>query len=236
MPDAAHDSPYGDFPRSEMRAFVPASAQCVLDVGCHTGAFGLGLKQRGVATVWGVEANPATAAIAARRLDKVIPGYFTGAEVPDGFFDAIVFNDVLEHMPDPAVILRAAAPKLKAGGVVVASIPNVRHIDNLVHMLKEKDFRYEAAGVRDATHLRFYTLKSIPRLFEQAGYAVDKLEGINESWWTPSLLRRLAFRFFSAYFSDTRFIQYAVVARPVAAVASGSGGAARAPREQAATV
>jgi 2-polyprenyl-3-methyl-5-hydroxy-6-metoxy-1,4-benzoquinol methylase len=216
MSDTFQQSPYGDFPRPEMQRYLPSSTHCVLDIGCHTGAFGRALKQRGVQTVWGVEANAAAAAIAARHLDHVITGYFTGIEVPEDSFDAIVFNDVLEHMSDPASVLRASISKLKVGGIVVASIPNLRHIDNLVHILKEKDFRYEPAGVRDTTHLRFYTLKSLPRLFEEAGYVITTIDGINESWWTPSLLRRLAFRIFPSYFSDTRFIQYAVVARPMA--------------------
>ena len=85
--------------------------------------------------------------------------------------------------------------------------------------MRDKDFRYEPAGIRDNTHLRFFTLKSIPRLFEQAGYQIQVLEGINEEWWTPSLLRRLAFKFFPSYLSDTRFIQYAVRAVPLPAAA-----------------
>ena len=207
-------SPYGDFARSEMRPYIPPQAQRVLDVGCHRGAFGAGLKQAGVPEVWGCEVNPDTAATAATRLDRVVVGHFLAGSVPDAYFDAIVFNDVLEHMADPAAALRVARDKLRPGGVVVASLPNLRHIDNLLHIVRDKDFRYETAGIRDSTHLRFFTEKSIPRLFEQAGFDVRRLDGINEHWWGPSLWRRAAFRLFPAYLADTRYIQYAVQAVP----------------------
>jgi len=216
---AISDSPYGDFPRSEMRRYIPQGASRVLDVGCNRGAFGAGLKQNGIGEVWGCELDPDAAAVAATRLDKVIAGPFAADTVPDHYFDVVVFNDVLEHLPDPSQILRVARDKLKPGGVVLASIPNLRHIENLLHIVRDKDFRYEPAGIRDNTHLRFFTLKSIPRLFEQAGYQIQVLEGINEEWWTPSLLRRLAFKFFPSYLSDTRFIQYAVRAVPLPAAA-----------------
>lgn len=208
-------TPYGDSPRPEMQSYVPPRSSRVLEVGCHTGAFGKALKQAGVETVWGVEANPETAAVAAQRLDKVVVGYFgPDQDLPEAYFDVIVFNDVLEHMSDPGSALQFARTRLAPGGVVVASIPNIRHFDNLMHILKDKDFRYERNGVRDATHLRFYTRKSIPRLFEDNGYTVQRLDGIHEDWWTPSLLRRAAFRLFSSYLADTRYMQYAVVAAP----------------------
>ncbi len=207
---------YGDLERTEMHPYIPSSASKVLDVGCHTGAFGRSLKRLGIASVWGVEANSVSAAVAASHLDTVLVGYFADVAIPDAFFDAVIFNDVLEHMVDPQQALRIAVQKLAPGGVVVASIPNLRHIDNLVHILKDKDFRYEMYGIRDATHLRFYTEKSIYALFEQSGFDVVSLEGINEDWWIPSIMRRAAFRLFPNYLRDTRFMQFAVVARPTA--------------------
>ncbi len=154
MPDAiatAAATPYGNPARSEMLRYLPPSAARVLDVGCHMGGFGLALKQAGVATVWGVEPNPDTAAVARQHLDHVVTGYFAADTVPDQQFDAIFFNDVLEHMPQPEDALRVAHAKLKPGGVVLASIPNIRYIGNLMHMLRDKDFRYEDSGIRDRT-------------------------------------------------------------------------------------
>lgn len=206
-------SPYSDSPRSEMLAFVPVEARRVLDIGCHLGGFGRAIKDRSDTEVWGVEPNPITAVVASRFLDRVFTGFFSSdLPLPDHYFDAIVFNDVLEHMPDPWAALGLARKKLANGGCVVASIPNLRHIENLLHILKDRDFKYESAGIRDKTHLRFFTKRSASRLFEGSGLTIVHMQGINEDWWRPSILRRLSFRLFKNYLEDTRFVQFAIVA------------------------
>ncbi len=206
-------SPYADSARPEMLSYVPPTARRVLDVGCHTGAFGAAIKQRFGAEVWGIEPNPETAHVAAQRLDRVLVGEFCeNLPLPTASFDAIVFNDVLEHMADPWSALKLAATKLTADGVVIVSIPNLRHIDNLVHIMRERDFQYEPAGIRDQTHLRFFTRKSAPRLFNGSGLSIVRMEGVNEECY-PSLLRNIAYRLFKTYLDDTRHIQYAIVAR-----------------------
>lgn len=205
---------YGDAARQEMLAFLPASARRVLDIGCNTGAFGAQVKQQRDAEVWGLEPHLPSAQQASGRLDKVLAAPFTvAAELPDGYFDAIFFNDVLEHLADPWAALALAAQKLASDGVVIASIPNLRHIDNLEHIFLEADFRYEGQGIRDRTHLRFFTRKSAVRLFEDCGYRIARTEGINASWWSPSMARRLSFRLFGKWLEDTKYRQFVLVAR-----------------------
>lgn len=200
--------------RQNMCQFVPVGAEKVVDVGCNTGAFGESLKADRAIEVWGVEPNPNAAEKASHLLDRVINAPFNvDIALPNAAFDAVIFNDVLEHLADPWEALRIAARKLQPGGCVVASIPNLRQIDNLIHILRDGDFRYEPLGIRDRTHLRFFTRKSAVRLFEESGYRVERLQGINEDWWTPSLWRRLAFRIFGKYLEDTKYTQFAVVAR-----------------------
>jgi 2-polyprenyl-3-methyl-5-hydroxy-6-metoxy-1,4-benzoquinol methylase len=213
MENLEHDSPYLDNPRAEMLALIPLSVHRLLDVGCHTGQFGFSVKKKNNAEVWGVEPNPLTAKIASNYLDKVFDGNFSEEiDLPENYFDAISFNDVLEHMPDPWAALRLATKKLKRGGRVFISLPNLRHIDNLLHILRDKDFNYEPEGIRDKTHLRFFTKKSAPRILLGTGLKLVEIKGINEQWWTKSLIRRVAFRFFPNYLEDTKYPQYALVA------------------------
>ena len=202
--------------REEMSSYLPKDAQKILDVGCNSGAFGEKLKAQKDIEVWGVEPDPIAAAEAREVLDQVINSHFDEyTNLPDGAFDAVVFNDVLEHLADPWRALRLTARKLRPTGVVVASIPNFRQIDNLMHILLECDFHYEDRGIRDSSHLRFFTRKSILRLFEETSYRVEVIEGINEDWWSPSLPRRLMFRIFNKYLEETKFTQFAVLARPI---------------------
>lgn len=206
-------SVYDDSPRLDMLRLIPLNARRVLDVGCHTGEFGYAAKNQTNATVWGVEPNPETAKVAEQRLDRVFNGFFSDAlALEDNYFDVISFNDVLEHMPDPWAALQLAARKLAPDGIVLVSIPNLRHIDNLMHILRERDFNYEPTGVRDKTHLRFFTRKSAPRLFDDSGLEMVSIEGINEVYFS-SPARRIVYWLFKNNLDDTKHLQYAMVAR-----------------------
>jgi 2-polyprenyl-3-methyl-5-hydroxy-6-metoxy-1,4-benzoquinol methylase len=199
--------------RPEMVERVPKSVKMVLDIGCSTGAFGRLLKEkRPEITVWGVEMHRSTAKEASKHLDKVLSNSIEDAvnELPEGEFDAIVFNDVLEHLIDPVAVLEMIKSLLSQNGVVISSIPNVRYYYNLTHIIFEKDFRYEADGIRDHTHVRFFTDKSIRRMYEATGYELVSHDGIAEiPGWKFELAKRLAFGFLD----DAAYMQFATVAK-----------------------
>lgn len=211
-----HNNKYGHHGRPEIASFVPSLAKRLLDVGCNTGGFGEGLKRKRSLEVWGVEPNFEAANQAARRLDKVLCERFDAfCPLPAKFFDVVVFNDVLEHLEDPWAALQVARAKLAHGGCIVASIPNFLFRDNLLHILAEKDFRYEETGIRDKTHLRHFTKKSAQRLFHDSGFRVTEVAGINEQWWSASIFNRIAYRLFSQQLEETKFLQWVFVAAPV---------------------
>jgi len=213
--------PYAGHSRSELFPYIPVRCKTLLDIGCNLGHFGAALKKdfsdKGRSLeIWGVEPQPAAVNEAARVLDRVVLGYYDESiDLPIQYFDAIVFADSLEHFPDPGVALSLCKKQLVPGGIVVCSLPNMRFIDNLEHLILAKDWRYEDAGIRDKTHLRFFTKLSAQRTFEEAGYRVHSIEGINEDWWKKGKpLRRLLFRLFPELTSDMRFQQFVVVASP----------------------
>ncbi|MDH0866846.1 class I SAM-dependent methyltransferase [Mitsuaria sp. GD03876] len=207
---------YPHLARREMLAFLPRECPRLLDVGCNTGAFGEAVKAARPGTeVWGVEPDAGAAERAGHHLDHVMQGYFgAGLTLPEGHFDVIVFNDVLEHMPDPWAALNHAAPLLAPGGQVVVSLPNLLHLDTLWPLVRNRDFRYESSGVRDRTHLRFFTRTSALRMFDECGYEVLSVQGINEQWYSRSIPRRIVYRLFGRQLEETKYVQYAFVARP----------------------
>jgi 2-polyprenyl-3-methyl-5-hydroxy-6-metoxy-1,4-benzoquinol methylase len=212
----AEPSPSGGYygkPRPEMLAFVPTSARRVLDVGCGSGRFGAELKRMRGARVWGIECVPEAARQAEGRLDGVVTGDVLEAleQLPPEPFDCIVCNDVLEHLVDPEQALLRMGKRLASGGVIVASIPNVRHFRVLRDLLFHKQWRYRDDGVLDRTHLRFFTERSIRDTFERLGFEVLRLEGINAS---PKRLPRLLSLLTLGWLRDLRFLQFACVARP----------------------
>jgi 2-polyprenyl-3-methyl-5-hydroxy-6-metoxy-1,4-benzoquinol methylase len=202
-------------PRPEMLKFVPTVAQRVLEVGCGEGAFGATVKDRTGAEVWGIEFNPQAAERARAVIDHVLAGDADEriAELPDAYFDTMICNDVLEHLVDPGATLRQLRCKLKPGGVVVASIPNIRFLPALSKVVFRKDFPQEDIGIFDRTHLRFFTRRSIVRMFKTAGFTMQRIKGINAYYGPLSIL--LTFLSFG-YFADCFYTQYACVASPAA--------------------
>ena len=171
--NSTHDGYYG-YVRPEIQAMVEEDAKKILDVGCAAGMMAAALKHRHNAEVWGIELADDIAQVASSNLDRVICGDIAQVwqELPDGYFDTIIFADVLEHLENPYAVLENIKTKLSAGGKVIASIPNVRHWSVLKDLLEGK-WDYTDAGILDRTHLRFFTRKSVVELFENAGYAIQ---------------------------------------------------------------
>ena len=202
---------YYDNVREEMLIYLPESAKKILDIGCGNGAFASVVKQKNNAEVWGIELMEEEAKVAVDVLDKVFVGgcekYIDG--LPEHYFDVIYLNDVLEHLADPYTVLEILKSKLAPNGVVISSIPNVRFFRTFSKVLFAKDWKYDGHGVMNKTHLRFFTGKSIKRMFEELGYSVLIHEGINITKSIRPILFNILFLFTQM---DIRNVQYATVA------------------------
>ncbi len=207
--------------RPEMLAFLPPEPRRVLDVGCGGGRFGEMLKDKREGTeVWGVEPSASACAQAALVLDRAVHGLFDDSlNLPEGYFDAIVFNDSLEHFPDPMPPLALARRLLAPDGRLVLSVPNVRHWTTFKNYLFGGDWHYEDEGVLDKTHLRFFTQRSIARTLTEAGFTVQRLEGLNHCW--PDIRRGLIKTFLPRLMHDIPYLQIAAVAVKDPAPSSG---------------
>lgn len=206
-------------PRPEMVAFVPAQARRILDVGCGQGCFAARLKAERSVEVWGIELDPLAAGMAAQRLDRILQGdaVALAPALPDEHFDCIVLNDLLEHLVSPETLLGLLRAKLGPGGCLVASLPNVRHFPHLWELVVRGRWEYADEGILDRTHLRFFTRRSMRRLFEAAGYDLVRQEGINP---TRSWKYRLANVLACGRLGDARWLQYACLAVPRPAAAA----------------
>lgn len=176
-------------PRPELQAHVPIRAQRILDCGCGGGEFGLALKRRGARVVCGIEIVERAHRFAKQVLDDALLGNIEQMELPweDGYFDCIVFGDVLEHLIDPTAVLRKVSRVLAPNGVIVMSIPNVRFWQTVM-MHANGRWQYEDAGIMDRTHLRFFCAPDMAQMVHDAGLEVLKLQPL--SMWPPSELPR----------------------------------------------
>ena len=128
---------------------IPKSAKRILVVGVFGGRDYFGLKVRGV-EVHGVDLKelPEYENLSVANVEEGLP-------FPDQFFDAIVMNEVLEHLVRDYQALNHLKRVLKDDGVLVMSVP----------------FLHEA----EPTHVRVHTRRSVERLLLCCGYTLDSV-------------------------------------------------------------
>lgn len=159
--------------RRDVEALVPKDVLKILDVGCGEGILGRRLLAKGAREVFGIELTPNVCEIAKENLTGAICGNIEKIDLPfdEGYFDCMIFADVLEHLIDPQSMLKKLTKNLSDSGVIIASIPNVRYY-GIISMLAQGRWKYEDFGILDKTHLRFFTKIEIDTLFRDAGYEI----------------------------------------------------------------
>jgi len=200
--------------RPEVAHLVPSYCKTFLDVGCSDGSFGHYIKKSRIdSIVWGIEPHTISAKKAAEKLDKVYNSFFTVdlPELQNQKFDCITFNDVLEHILDPGEALQACNNFLNENGVIVASMPNILFFHIFFEeIIMKKDWKYTDGGTLDKTHVRFFTRKSIQRLFNENGYEIVNLVGLNKTGSKKFILFNIAT---FNYFKDWGYLQFGIVAK-----------------------
>lgn len=162
--------------RDEFLDLVPRGARRLLDVGCGSGGLSVRLKEKGIEAV-GVEKDEKLCALAKEKLDAVILGDIENLKLnyPEGYFDCIMYADILEHLTEPLNILEKHKVYLQRNGYVIASIPNVRYYKVILRLILSGAWDYSDAGMLDRTHVRFFGLINIIELFEKAGYEIVEI-------------------------------------------------------------
>lgn len=155
---------------------VPRPGDRVFEGGVSSGYFARVLVESG-RRVDGHELDPAAAEEARAVCEKVHEGdlQIFDADELDGPYQLMLFGDTLEHVPDPASVLRRLRSQLADDGHLVVSIPNIANWTVRLQLLFGR-FRYTDRGILDRTHLRFYTVATLPEMLADAGFSVVKLQ------------------------------------------------------------
>ena len=199
--------------REDMLEFIPTGVKKALEFGCGEGGFSTLLKDRLNAETWAVEINEESARKASEKLYKVIndDAHQALSELPDKYFDCIICFDFLEHLVDPYSLLTLLKSKLAKDGVIITSIPNIRYYRVFTKFVLHGNWDYKDQGVLDKTHLRFFTYKSIIKMFEQLEFEILLIKGIHPtSSRTCKLIQLLTF----SIFSDIKYKHFVSVIRP----------------------
>ncbi|MCC6805881.1 MAG: glycosyltransferase [Deltaproteobacteria bacterium] len=170
----------GEDSLAKIARWIPPGST-VLDLGTGPGALGRYLRDAKRCTVDGVEIDRAVADAARgyyRQLHIVdLENTDLGALVASARYDVIVCADVLEHLRDPAFVLRQLPSLLSDSGRVLISMPNVAYAGVIAGLLAG-EFAYTPAGLLDTTHLRFYTRSGLFELLGSAGMEVRRMDRV----------------------------------------------------------
>ena len=195
--------------RSEILEFIPKKCTKVLEIGCGEGNFIKNLTS--ISEYWGVESNSHASTKAKKILTKVIEGDFLKYHhlIPDNYFDLIICNDVIEHVDDYNLFFLVLKKKMTTNGTIVGSIPNVRYVVNLYNLFFLKDWKYVNEGILDKTHLRFFTKKSLKRIFIKHNFEIIKYKGINKvSISIKSIKSIIKYLLIFIFGKDTKYLQF----------------------------
>lgn len=114
---------------------------------------------------------------------------------------------------NPWDVLKSTTSFLDNQGVVIASVPNVRHYTTITNFLFKGYWPYRERGIHDRTHLRFFTLRNIRELFQYAHLSIETIERNCRFIEEPHELNRLS-KYFAFYpCKDFLTFQYLIVAR-----------------------
>jgi len=156
----------------------------ILEIGCATGYIGKFLKEKRNCKMYAVEIDKEAAELARPYYEEIIVGDVEDEEIlkqlPTKFFDYILCMNVLEHLKWPQKVLVNLKKFLKDDGYLIACIPNVAHWSIRLKLLFG-NFDYEKGlfgsdhgiALLDKTHLRFFTLKTMKKMFLETGFKIE---------------------------------------------------------------
>ena len=160
------------------------SGRRVLDVGCGGGLLAEGMARRG-ARVTGIDLAPGALEVA--RLHALETGASVEyrqiaaealAETDCGAFDLVTCLEMLEHVPEPASVVRALAQLVRPGGDVICSTLN-RNARSFALAIVGAEYLLRLLPTGTHQYARLIRPSELARWARDAGLAVVDLAGLD---------------------------------------------------------
>jgi len=159
---------------------APAKPARVLDVGCGSGVALARMKSLGW-EVEGVEVDPDAVQAGRARGIPVRHGTLQAQNYPDDSFDAVYSAHVIEHVHDPAALLRECGRVLKPGGTLVILTPNMASYGH-------RKYGQAWLNLDPPRHLVLFSASPLRRMAEKAGLEVLRLDSTIRNAWVYGAL------------------------------------------------
>lgn len=181
--EATKDDSYYQHARQEIEPLLPREAQTIVDVGCGVGNTARWLKNKfPKSKVIGLEGFPENETALRNNVDQAFIVDLNGSTPDIGKPDLMLFLDVLEHLPNPEMVLAKLTKTMPLGSKIIVSVPNIANLSVSARLFFRNEFEYRDAGILDRTHMRFFVRDSAVKLLEGAGFKV--YAGVRTGFWS----------------------------------------------------
>jgi len=145
------------------------TCRTLVDVGCGAGIFIEAGNSRGWAT-YGIEPSRVAAAHCKKKGLNIIEDIFTQelADLP-AHIDVVHMRNVLEHVHDPAALIKSSHHVLADNGLLVVAVPNDY---NKIQMGLRDVKDYSPWWVAIPHHLNYFSFESLESLVGNNGFKV----------------------------------------------------------------
>jgi 2-polyprenyl-3-methyl-5-hydroxy-6-metoxy-1,4-benzoquinol methylase len=194
--------------RKDIIPLLPKHVNRVLEIGCGTGNTLDYLKGNNYCEwIGGVELFHEAATEAATKLDWIYEGNVEEMElgIEPRSIDMILCLDVLEHLINPQKVVAYLHTLLSPKGIIIASIPNVRHRSVVVPLVFQNKWDYQDCGVLDNTHLKFFVKDTAIDLMKSSGLKFEQILS-NQGGRKDKILNLITLGSISSFFE----IQYLI--------------------------
>ena len=161
----------------------PLEAKAALDVGCGAGLLAEPLARLG-ANVTGIDASPEVIAVArehAAAIGLEIDYRVGDVQTLEREFDLVTAMEVIEHVADPQLFVKALAKRLARDGLLVMSTPNATSWSRVMMITLGERLGRIPRGTHDFD--KFIGPERMKALLADAGLKCLDVEGIA---WSPT--------------------------------------------------
>ncbi len=162
---------------------TPLVGKTALDVGCGAGLLTEPLARLGAKTM-GVDATPEVIAVArehAERSGLEIEYRVGDVQEVEAQFDLITCMEVIEHVADPAMFVKAVAKRLAPNGLLIMSTPNATSWSRLIIITLGEGLGKVPRGTHDFD--KFISPDRLKVMLADAGLKCLDVEGVA---WSPT--------------------------------------------------